>query len=54
MGKIKMELKGGPLPILGAYPIIMVGANESANRLLIRDAVMPMCPGISLWNLRSV
>jgi flavin reductase (DIM6/NTAB) family NADH-FMN oxidoreductase RutF len=27
VGKIKMELKGGLLPILGAYPIIMVGAN---------------------------
>jgi flavin reductase (DIM6/NTAB) family NADH-FMN oxidoreductase RutF len=26
MGKIRLDLKGGPLPILGAYPIIMVGA----------------------------
>lgn len=25
MAKIKMELKPGPLPILGAYPVIMIG-----------------------------
>ncbi len=27
MGKIKIELKAGPLPILGAYPIILIGVN---------------------------
>jgi flavin reductase (DIM6/NTAB) family NADH-FMN oxidoreductase RutF len=27
MGKIKLELKSGPLPILGAYPAIMIGVN---------------------------
>ena len=27
MGKVKLELKSGPLPILGAYPAIMIGAN---------------------------
>jgi flavin reductase (DIM6/NTAB) family NADH-FMN oxidoreductase RutF len=27
MGKVKLELKTGPLPILGAYPVIIIGAN---------------------------
>jgi flavin reductase (DIM6/NTAB) family NADH-FMN oxidoreductase RutF len=27
MGKIKLEFKSGPLPILGAYPVIMIGVN---------------------------
>jgi flavin reductase (DIM6/NTAB) family NADH-FMN oxidoreductase RutF len=27
MGKIKLDLKGGPLPILGAYPAILIGSN---------------------------
>ena len=27
MGKVKLELKSGPLPILGAYPAIMIGVN---------------------------
>lgn len=27
MGKVKLEVKGGPLPILGAYPAIMIGSN---------------------------
>jgi flavin reductase (DIM6/NTAB) family NADH-FMN oxidoreductase RutF len=27
MGKIKMELKAGPLPILGSYPTIIIGAS---------------------------
>jgi len=27
MAKVKLDLKGGPLPILGAYPAILVGSN---------------------------
>jgi flavin reductase (DIM6/NTAB) family NADH-FMN oxidoreductase RutF len=27
MGKIKLESKGGPLPILGAYPTILIGVD---------------------------
>jgi flavin reductase (DIM6/NTAB) family NADH-FMN oxidoreductase RutF len=27
MGKVKLDLKGGPLPILGVYPAILIGSN---------------------------
>jgi hypothetical protein len=27
MGKIKMEIKSGPSPLLGAYPTVIVGVN---------------------------
>jgi flavin reductase (DIM6/NTAB) family NADH-FMN oxidoreductase RutF len=31
MRKIKIELKAGPLPILGAYPTILIGVNVNGN-----------------------
>jgi flavin reductase (DIM6/NTAB) family NADH-FMN oxidoreductase RutF len=31
MGKVKLDLKGGPLPILGVYPAIMIGSNVNGK-----------------------
>jgi hypothetical protein len=31
--KEKLDLKPGPLPLLGAYPVIMIGANDELKRM---------------------